>query len=107
MVMIAGADQVQLAYLILTPVWHNVILPVNTPADNATCIAFGAFLGSDSSFLYICTASGMVKRAALSTYASMETQMGFNWSAVAAICSVLGALVLATIIGVACRHRAG
>jgi hypothetical protein len=63
----AGADQVQLAYLIFTPVWTSITLPVNSPADSAACTP-GSFLGSDSSFLYICTASGTVKRAALSTY---------------------------------------
>jgi hypothetical protein len=58
---------VLMAYMAFSPVWHNVTLPTNTPADNATCTP-GAFLGSDSNFLYICTASGTVKRAALSTY---------------------------------------
>ena len=28
---------VEMAYLILTPVWTNITLPVNTPADNAAC----------------------------------------------------------------------
>jgi hypothetical protein len=58
---------VEMAYMAFSPVWTNVTLPVNTPADNATCTP-GAFLGSDSSFLYVCTASGTVKRAPLSSY---------------------------------------
>jgi hypothetical protein len=57
----------EMAYLIFTPIWTTAPLPVNTPADNATCIP-GSFLGSDSNFLYICTASGTVKRAAISSY---------------------------------------
>ena len=58
---------VEMAYLVFTPVWTSLTLPVNTPEDNAACTP-GAFLGSDASYLYICTASGTVKRAALSAY---------------------------------------
>jgi hypothetical protein len=38
----------------------------STPADNATCSAGQIYV--DTGFIYVCTASGTVKRAALSTF---------------------------------------
>lgn len=43
-----------------------VIGATNTPADNATCTA--GTMWWDTGFIYVCTSSGTVKRAALSTY---------------------------------------
>jgi lysophospholipase L1-like esterase len=43
-----------------------IIETANTPADNATCTAGQIYW--DTGFIYVCTASGTVKRAALSTY---------------------------------------
>lgn len=46
--------------------WGFTINTFSTPADNATCVA-GSF-AVDASFIYVCTASGTVKRATLATY---------------------------------------
>ena len=43
-----------------------IIATSNTPADNATCAA--GTIWWDTGFVYVCTASGTVKRATLSTY---------------------------------------
>jgi hypothetical protein len=43
-----------------------IIEKSNTPADNATCTA--GTIWWDTSYIYVCTASGTVKRAALSTF---------------------------------------
>lgn len=43
-----------------------IVGTTNTPADNAACTA--GTLWWDASYLYLCTVSGTVKRAALATY---------------------------------------
>jgi hypothetical protein len=43
-----------------------IIEQSNTPADNATCTA--GTIWWDANYIYVCTASGTVKRAALSTF---------------------------------------
>jgi hypothetical protein len=43
-----------------------IIEQSNTPADNATCTA--GTIWWDTGYIYLCTASGTVKRAALSTF---------------------------------------
>jgi hypothetical protein len=45
----------------------SIGLPVTTPSDNAACTP-GTILGSDANYIYVCTASGTVKRATLSSY---------------------------------------
>lgn len=63
---------VETAFIDLAPIWEGptaqkITLNQTTPADNATCKP-GTFLGSDANYIYVCTASGTVKRAALSAY---------------------------------------
>jgi hypothetical protein len=63
---------VETAFIDLAPIWEGptaqkITLNQTTPADNATCKP-GTFLGSDTNYIYVCTASGTVKRAALSAY---------------------------------------
>ena len=64
--------QIEVGYISFAPLPQNlqaqqVTLPQTTPADNAACTP-GAFLGSDGNYIYVCTASGTVKRTALSAY---------------------------------------
>lgn len=49
-----------------TAAYRNVLPTLATPADNATCVTGTMWL--DAGFIYVCTASGTVKRAALSTF---------------------------------------
>jgi hypothetical protein len=57
---------VEMAYLIFTPVWNNVVLPVTTPTEGAACSTPGAFIGSDASFIYVCASGGTIKRVGIS-----------------------------------------
>jgi hypothetical protein len=68
----SSATTIETSFIDLSPWWESpnaqkITLSQATPADNATCKP-GTFLGSDSNYIYVCTASGTVKRAALSTY---------------------------------------
>jgi hypothetical protein len=68
----SSATTVETAFIDLSPVWEGptaqkITLNQTTPADNVTCKP-GTFLGSDANYIYVCTASGTVKRAALSSY---------------------------------------
>lgn len=67
----SAADEVTLnGYFDSTPTGNiklgAVITTPSTPADNATCTAGQMYV--DTGFVYFCTASGTVKRAALSTF---------------------------------------